>query len=150
MSSQAKLWGSATLALSALLVFGHSPKAQSAPDQPAPPALPAPATSAPAAAARMTGAAAWQLLVGNTAVANSRTGDYTEFFLPDGTVKHLDRDGKAAGKWTLEGQKVCFDFPEEDDRSCVQVEVEGAKGAFIDEDASRDTFEILTGNAKNL
>ena len=116
---------------------------------------PAPAADAPAPAAsatpgKLTGAAAWQLLVGNTAVAQSHDGGYTEFFAPDGVVKHLDRDGKATGKWTLQGEKVCFDFADEDDRSCVQVEVTGQKGAFIDEDKARDTFDVLTGNAKGL
>ena len=83
-------------------------------------------------------------------MAASRTGDYTEFYASDGTVKHLDRDGKATGKWSLEGDKVCFEFPEEDDRSCVTVQVEGTKGAFVDEDAAKDSFDIMPGNAKNL
>ncbi len=101
-------------------------------------------------AAKLTGAAAWQQLVGNTVVAEARAGGYTEFYAADGAVVHLDKDGKAKGRWTLQGDKVCFDFPEEDDRSCVSVELEGSKGAFVDEDATRDTFTLLAGNAKAL
>ena len=107
---------------------------------------PAPSPSA----ARLTGAAAWQQLVGNTVVAQARGGGYTEYYAADGGVIHLDKDGRAKGRWALEGDKVCFDFPEEDDRSCVSVEIEGNKGAFVDEDAERDVFELLPGNAKAL
>jgi hypothetical protein len=108
------------------------------------------ASSADAPAAKLTGAAAWQQLVGNTVVAEARSGGYTEFYGTDGAVIHLDKDGKAKGRWTLEGDKVCFDFPEEDDRSCVNVSLDGRKGAFVDEDASQDTFTLLPGNAKAL
>ena len=103
-----------------------------------------------AVATKAKGLAAWQRLTGNTAVAESRAGGYTEFYAPDGVVKHLDRDGRSTGKWSLQGEKVCFDFPEEDDRSCVDVEIDGQKGVFIDEDATKDTFDLLPGNAKNL
>lgn len=120
---------------------------KSAHAQPAPDSAPA-GTDTPSAGRQ--GAAAWQALVGNTAVARSRAGGYTEFYGPDGAVTHLDKDGKTRGKWSLDGQKVCFDFPEEDDRSCVLVEIDGDKGAFVDEDASRDTFQVLPGNAKGL
>lgn len=116
---------------------------------------PAPATgeatpATPPPAGKLTGAAAWQTIVGNTVEARSRDGGYTEYYAPDGAVHHLDRDGKATGKWTLKGEKVCFDFADEDDRSCVEVEVTGQKGAFIDEDSSRDTFNVLHGNAMGL
>lgn len=119
--------------------------AQSAPPTPSS----APAVSVPAIG-KVKGAAAWQLLVGNTVIAKSHDGGYTEFYASEGAVQHLDRDGKATGKWSLKGEKVCFDFPEEDDRSCVDIEVDGQKGVFIDEDATRDTFDLLPGNAKNL
>jgi hypothetical protein len=103
-----------------------------------------------ASTARLTGAAAWQTLVGNTVVADTRAGSYTEFFKPDGSVLHLDQDGRSSGKWTLKDPKVCFDFPEDDEQICTDVEVSGQKGAFIDQDGGRDNFSILPGNAKGL
>lgn len=151
MIGQASKPGRAVLVLIATLlarcVASEPVLAQSTPAPAAETTVPAsPAAPAP----KLTGAAAWQLLVGNTVVAQSHDGGYTEFFAPDGVVKHLDRDGKATGTWTLQGDKVCFDFPDEDDRSCVQVEVTGQKGAFVDEDKARDTFDVLPGNAKGL
>lgn len=108
------------------------------------------AASNPSASAVLAGAAAWRALVGNTVVADSRAGSYTEFFSSDGEVKHLDKDGRATGKWALQNSKICFDFPEDDDRICTDVEVTGSKGAFIDQDGGRDAFDILPGNAKKL
>lgn len=138
-------WATAVLAgLALVAILGATvPGLKSAHAQSAPAGTDGPSTA-------RQGAAAWQALVGNTAVAQSRAGGYTEFYGPDGAVTHLDKDGKTRGKWSLDGQKVCFDFPEEDDRSCVLVEIDGDRGAFVDEDASRDTFQMLPGNAKGL
>lgn len=103
-----------------------------------------------APAVKAEGASAWQALVGNTIVAKSKTGAYTEFFEADGTVRHVDADGKSKGKWALQGDKVCFDYADEDDHTCVTVQVTGSTGTFVDEDSARDTFDILPGNAKSL
>ena len=107
-------------------------------------------TETGSAPAGLTGAPAWQALVGNTVVADTRAGSYTEFYAPDGTVRHLDKDGKTDGKWVLQGEKICFDFADDDDRVCTALELSGSKGAFVDADGSRDTFTVLPGNAKNL
>ena len=132
---------SALLAAVAAGTFSMPAGAQTAP---VPPPTPAPSAGV------QTGPAAWQKLIGNTIVVEGRAANYTEFFTTDGAVKHLDRDGKATGKWTLQAEKICFDYPDEDDKSCVNVEVEGSKGAFVDEDGARDVFDILPGNAKGL
>ena len=108
------------------------------------------APSAPADAPALKGPAAWHLLVGNTVVAEAHSGGYTEYYNSDGSLTHLDKDGRSSGKWSIEGQKVCFDFPDEDDRSCVEVETDGKTGTFTDEDAARDTFQVLPGDAKGL
>lgn len=151
--------GQATAALKApawacaVLAGGlHLSAAASAQTAEAPPASPPPAaapTEAPQPSA-LKGAAAWQQLVGNTVVAQGRGGGYTEYYAADGAVQHLDSDGKSSGKWSVEGDKICFDFPEEDDRSCVEVESDGKTGTFTDEDKSRDTFTVLPGDAKHL
>lgn len=112
------------------------------------PALPLRADDGPPA--KLEGAAAWQSIVGNTIVTTSKTGAYTEFFEAGGAVRHVDGEGKASGKWALQGDKVCFDYPDEDDHTCVTLQVTGSKGIFIDEDGGKDLFDILPGNAKNL
>ena len=111
---------------------------------------PAPGSADDPPPAKTEGAAAWKALVGNTIVTTSKSGAYTEFYGPDGAVLHVDSDGKSKGTWTLQGEKVCFDFPDEDDHSCVTMQVTGATGVFTDTDGSKDVFDILPGNAKNL
>lgn len=100
--------------------------------------------------AKLEGAAAWQALVGNTVVATTKGGSYTEFYAPGGGVRRLDGDGATTGRWTQADDGVCLDYPDDDDRICLHVTVEGASGTFTDPDGTADRFEILTGNAKNL
>jgi hypothetical protein len=96
------------------------------------------------------GAAAWKALVGNTIVARTKTGGYTDYFTEDGGIRHLDQDGRTSGHWSLEGDAVCLDYPDDDDRVCVQPRVDGASGSFRDPDGGEDPFTILPGNAKGL
>ena len=100
--------------------------------------------------ASIDGNAAWQALVGNTIVVTSKSGSYMEYFQPDGTIRHVDQDGKAVGRWSLGDGKVCLDFPDEDDRTCVAPHVSGTTGSFADQDGAKDQFEILPGNPKGL
>lgn len=101
--------------------------------------------------APLKGAAAWQKLVGNTVVARTSTGaSYTDYYAADGTVRHQDGDGSADGQWRADGDAVCFDYPDDDDRFCVQVTVAGATGTFADAGGATDTFTILPGNARHL
>ena len=145
MSGQAVAGRNPLLFACAALVAGLIPPAQLRAQTPA-----QPGPAAPVAASPSKGAEAWRRLVGNTVVAKGQGGDYTEYYATNGAVTHLDADGKSTGAWAVEGDKVCFDFPEEDDRSCVDVESDGKTGTFIDEDKSRDTFDVLPGNAKGL
>ncbi|MCW6509102.1 hypothetical protein [Lichenifustis flavocetrariae] len=96
------------------------------------------------------GSAAWQTLIGNTIIVTSKAGSYMEYFEPDGTIRHVDQDGKAVGRWTFGDGKVCLDFPDEDDRTCVTPHVSGTTGTFADQDGGTDQFEILPGNPKGL
>ncbi len=96
------------------------------------------------------GVAAWQQLIGNTVVASTRSGSYIEFYAPDGTLRRVDADGATKGQWAQQGDDVCFDYPDDDDRVCVHVTVHGATGSFTDSDGTADTFQILPGNARNL
>lgn len=105
---------------------------------------------APSTAAPVEGAAAWRLLVGNTVVATTAGGSYTDYFEPDGGIRHLDADGRTSGQWTLDGDTVCLDFPDDDDRVCLKPRVDGASGTFRDPGGVEDAFTILPGNAKGL
>jgi hypothetical protein len=96
------------------------------------------------------GADAWKALVGNTIVATTHGGGYTDYFGEDGTIRRRDQDGATSGHWSVEGDTVCLDFPDDDDRVCVHPRVDGAAGAFRDADGVEDAFTILPGNAKGL
>jgi hypothetical protein len=101
--------------------------------------------------AKLEGAAAWQKLVGNTAVVTTKSGSsYTEFYDADGNLRRMDADGATKGQWAQDGDKVCFDYPDDDDRICLHVTTEGSSGIFTDPDGVTDTFQILPGNAKAL
>lgn len=100
--------------------------------------------------AKLEGAAAWQKLVGNTAVVTTKGGSYTEFYEPNGNLRRIDADGATKGQWAQDGAQVCFDYPDDDDRVCLRVAVQGASGSFTDPDGTADTFQILPGNAKTL
>lgn len=104
---------------------------------------------APAPAAKVTGMAAWSQLVGNTVAGKIDGKDYAEFYLPDGTVKTMEDSTLATGKWSLEGDKVCFVYPKED-KECYAVELAGDDVTFSDKSGSGVRLKLLKGNPKNL
>lgn len=108
------------------------------------------ASAVAAQEAALAGPAAWQKLVGNTVVVTTKGGSYTEFYEADGTLRRLDGDGPASGRWSQDGDRVCFDYPDDDDRVCLQVSVQGPSGRFTDADGTGDAFQILPGNARSL
>jgi hypothetical protein len=101
-------------------------------------------------AAPLEGAAAWAALIGNTVVTGTNGGGTTDYFAPDGSIRRLDQDGRTSGGWSVEGDSVCLDFPDDDDRICVKPRVDGTTGTFRDPDGHEDAFTILPGNAKGL
>ncbi len=98
----------------------------------------------------LSGSEAWAAMLGNTIAGTTPDGDFTEFFNADGSFVHVDRDGRAAGHWSLKEQRVCFSYPDEDEVECRRPELEGRHGAFMDTDGTRYAFELLPGNPKGL
>lgn len=107
--------------------------------------VPAPAPSA----GKVTGMAAWSQLVGNTVAGKVEGKDYAEFYLPDGTVKTLEESTLTTGKWSVEGEQVCFVYPKEG-KACFAVEVSGDDVTFIEKSGTGIRLKILKGNPKNL
>lgn len=131
-----------TLMLAALVATpAHIALAQSA--------TPAAPTDA-ATPAKLTGLAAWERLKGNTLDGKSAGQTVVEYFDAGGGVKYVDKDGPSTGTWAVQKDKICFDFPEEDDRTCTTFEVIGDSGTGVDDDGETLKFTILQGNAKGL
>ena len=109
---------------------------------PTPPVTPAPA-------GKVTGMAAWSQLVGNTVAGKIDGKDYAEFYMADGTVKTMEDSVLTTGKWSLEGDQVCFVYPKED-KACFAVEVAGDDITFTDKSGTGIRLKILKGNPRNL
>jgi hypothetical protein len=141
----------AAIPLLAIAVFGLAAATGARADSPTfaqatPPAQPAPQ---PAPATKLTGMAAWSALVGNTVVGKLEGKDFADYYLPDGTVKSMVESQIVTGRWSLEGDRICFAYPDEP-RECYGMEVTGETATFTDRSGTGIRVQILKGNAKNL
>ncbi|QQS13225.1 MAG: hypothetical protein IPK81_02920 [Rhodospirillales bacterium] len=75
--------------------------------------------------------------------------EFADFYSKDGVVKSMIDSQIVSGKWTLEGEKICFKYPDED-KDCYAMEVVGSTATFTDSKGTGIRAEILPGNAKNL
>jgi hypothetical protein len=98
---------------------------------------------------KLSGAEAWNALVGNT-VSGKFDGELqVEHYLPDGRVKLKYDDEASSGTWTLRNEKICMTV-KGDSEECWTVEVEGDRATFTDAKGKRLDYEILKGNARDL
>jgi hypothetical protein len=110
------------------------------------------AATAPAAAGdakTMTGGEAWLSIVGNTLTGKIDGDIFFEFYRKDGTLTLMEGSDLTKGKWTIEGEKVCFKYPDEDkdcftvSRTGEVVTLGGGKGKGL-------RLTLLPGNPKDL
>ena len=109
------------------------------------------ATPPPAAgdAKTLTGGEAWLSIVGNTLTGKSDGEVFFEFYRKDGTLTLKEGSDLTKGKWTIEGEKVCFKYPDADkdcftvSRTAEQVTLGGGKGKGL-------RLTLLPGNPKDL
>jgi hypothetical protein len=88
------------------------------------------------------GAAIVAAVSGNTINGNmSASGVYAEYYAPDGQIKAADY----AGKWTVEGDKMCFAYSE-DPASCWSVAIVGSNVTWISDVGTEGTGTIVAGN----
>ncbi len=138
----------ALAAVSALLVMAVAPAWAETGAAPPVPTAPPPASAA--TPEKQTGAAAWAAIVGNTIEGKVAGQDFSDYFDKGGGVRHVDQNGLSSGTWTLQGDKVCLDYPDDDERSCMSFEVAGTSGTALDDDGNRIRFTIEPGNSKGL
>jgi hypothetical protein len=111
------------------------------------------AAAAPPAAAgdakTLTGGEAWLSIVGNTLTGKIDGDVFFEFYRKDGTLNLMEGSDLTKGKWTIEGEKVCFKYPDEDKdcftvtRTGETVTLGGGKGKGL-------RLTLLPGNPKDL
>ena len=97
----------------------------------------------------LTGGEAWLSTVGNTLTGKIDGDVFFEFYRKDGSLHLMEGSELTKGKWTLEGEKVCFKYPDEDKdcftvtRTGETVTLGGGKGKGL-------RLKLLPGNPKDL
>lgn len=107
------------------------------------------AATAPPADKTMTGAEAWLTLIGNTVTGKVDGEVIFEHYRKDGTLALLEGSEITKGKWSLEGERVCFKYPDED-KDCQTITRTGDEVTFKRKDKSGYRLKVLQGNPKNL
>jgi hypothetical protein len=112
------------------------------------------ASAAPPAAGgdakTLTGPEAALSLVGNT-LAGKIDGELIhEFYRKDGTTGLLEgKSDISAGKWSVEGEKVCTKYPKED-KECFGIKRVGDEVTLTDDKGKGYRMKVLQGNPKDL
>jgi hypothetical protein len=143
-------------AVAALLLTAAPLGLASAQQTPQPPAE-APSDQPPKPK-RLTGAEAWNLLVGNSATGRTSDGMRTEYYGADGVIRTLVASDLTTGKWRLQDDRVCIQYPpgEDDDEeelegeTCYRVTINGNYVVFIDANGEGWRLRIVPGNPKDL
>ncbi len=91
-----------------------------------------------------TGAEITAAIAGNTVQGSMvDSGGYTEFYMADGTIKGKDY----AGKWTIEGDTMCFAY--DAPATCFSVRLSGEAVTWVKDGADTGTGTIVAGNPNN-
>ena len=99
-------------------------------------------TAGPALAGTLaTGSEITAAIAGNTVQGRMvDAGANTEFYMADGTIKGADY----AGKWTVEGDKMCFAYDGPTD--CFSVRLSGEMVTWVKDGADTGIGTIVDGN----
>jgi hypothetical protein len=113
-------------------------------------ASPQAAATPPAAAGDVkTGGEAWLSIVGNTLTGKIDGEVFFEFYRKDGTLSLMEGSEITKGKWTIEGEKVCFKYPDED-KDCFTVSRNGEVVTLGGGKGKGLRLTLLPGNPKDL
>lgn len=112
---------------------------------------PAASASAPSAGAgkTTTGGEAWLSIIGNTITGRVDGEEIFEHYRKDGTLALMEGSEITQGKWSLEGERICFKYPDED-KDCQNVSRTGDEVTFARKGGKSLRFKLLNGNPKNL
>jgi hypothetical protein len=100
------------------------------------------------AAQTLSGAEIQGLVAGNTVQGSMQdSGAYSEFYQADGTIKGKDY----TGKWTVEGDTMCFVYKPEDPKMCWSVSVTNGEISWVNAGGKVDgTGTLVKGNPNNF
>jgi hypothetical protein len=104
----------------------------------------------PPGESKLIGRAAIDKLIGNTMSGTAQGSPYFAFYDKDGTVRMQIGGDLQSGKWTIDGDDLCEEFPDDEDETCYHLELEGNSGVMTDEDGTAYKIEIIPGNPKKL
>ena len=105
--------------------------------------------AAPAPAQTVTGGEAWLTIVGNTITGRVDGEEIFEHYRKDGTLALMEGSAITKGRWSLEGERICFKYPDED-KDCQTVSRTGDEVTFARKGGKSFRFKLLPGNPKNL
>jgi hypothetical protein len=97
----------------------------------------------------LTGGEAWMSIVGNTLTGKVDGNLIFEYYRKDGTLALEEDDEISKGKWSLEGEKVCFKYPDED-KDCLSLRRVGNEVTFFRGKEKVYRLKLLEGNPKNF
>ena len=97
----------------------------------------------------VTDGEAWLSIVGNTITGRVDGEEIFEHYRKDGTLALMEGSAITQGKWSLEGERICFKYPDED-KDCQTVSRTGDEVTFTRKGGKSFRFKLLPGNPKNL
>jgi hypothetical protein len=74
------------------------------------------------------------------------SGDYAEFYDPDGVVRGADYEGS----WRVSGDTMCFQYDDDEDEQCWQVRLDGDRLTWIRDGEEEGSGTIQLGNPNNF
>jgi hypothetical protein len=72
-----------------------------------------------------------RLVIGNT-ISGEMGTPFVEHYRPDGTIVGESQDGRYEGKWTVDDDRLCFEYGEP--FGCFRILLRGDAVQFLDED----------------
>ena len=108
-----------------------------------------PLTSPGGGGPTLAGADAWMSVVGNTLTGTIDGELMFEHYRKDGSLTLLQGSDVTTGRWTVEGEKVCFKYPDED-KECYAIQRSGDDVTLVGSNGKGFRLTILEGNPKNL
>jgi hypothetical protein len=109
----------------------------------------APPPATPGGATELSGAEAALSISGNTLVGKFDGEVVYEYYRKDGKTGLLEGSDISAGKWTIEGEKLCTKYKDED-KECYAVRRKGDEVTLTGAKGKGYRLKLLPGNPKDL